>query len=63
MEQLIQSISGINRAKQESDRHFQSHIFFDNGSRDQQIQPFALQLISVIHKTLGKYFFGEVDFD
>ena len=54
MEQLLQSIKGINIAKQESDRNIQSHIFFDNGCRDTRLTEFPLQLISVAKKVLGQ---------
>lgn len=56
MEQLLKSISRINVAKQESGRHFQSHIFFDNGVRDSRLTEFALQLVSIVKKTLGKLY-------
>lgn len=54
MEQLLQSIKGINYAKQESDRNIQSHVFFDNGVRNTKLTEFPLQLVSVAKKVLGK---------
>ena len=54
MQQLLRSLGRINRATQQSERHFQAHIFFDNGVRHNRLTPFALQLIAVALKTLGK---------
>jgi hypothetical protein len=53
MEQLLNSIKLINAAKQTSDRHVESHIFFDNGVRGTQLTEFALQLVSIAKPTLG----------
>lgn len=53
MEQLLNSIKLINTAKQTSDRHIESHIFFDNGVRGTNLTEFALQLISIVKSTLG----------
>ena len=35
MEQLLQSISGIDAARRSSERQFESHIFLDDGARGQ----------------------------
>ena len=57
MKQLLRSLGRINRAKQQSDRHFQAHIFFDNGVRHNRLTPFALQLVVVAGKALGNIFY------
>jgi len=54
MEQLLRSIKAINRAKQHGDRHFEAHIFFDNGTKGTQLTEFALQLACIIKNTLGR---------
>ena len=55
MEQLLQSISRVNMAREHSSRNFQSHIFFDNGICGTQLTEFALQLLCVAKETLGEY--------
>ena len=60
MEQLLQSIKRVNSAKQLSNRNFESHIFFDNGVCDNRLTDFALQLISVAKKTLGKICYSKI---
>eukprot|EP00794_Sanderia_malayensis_P016107 gene16107-17728_t len=52
MEQLLHSIAGVDAARKESRRQFESHIFFDDGARGQVIKWYALQLISLLPKTL-----------
>ena len=41
MEQLLQSIGGIDAARKKCDRQFESHIFFDDGARGQVSATFA----------------------
>ena len=53
MEQLLHSIAGIDAARKISQRQFESHIFFDDGCRGEVIKWYALQLISLLPKTLG----------
>eukprot|EP00112_Aurelia_sp_Birch-Aquarium-sp1_P009840 Seg2134.2 transcript_id=Seg2134.2/GoldUCD/mRNA.D3Y31 product="Chitin synthase chs-2" protein_id=Seg2134.2/GoldUCD/D3Y31 len=53
MEQLLKSIAGIDGARRESQRSFESHIWLDDGARGQVIKWYALQLLSLFHKTLG----------
>lgn len=53
MKQLLRSLGRINRAKQQSDRHIQAHIFFDNGVRHSKLTQFALQLVVVAGHALG----------
>ena len=50
----MRSLGRINTAKQQSGRHFEAHIFFDNGVRNDKLGKFALQLVAVASKTLGK---------
>ena len=54
MEQLLRSLAAVNQATQQSNRHFDANIFFDNGVRDRRLTDFALQLITVAQKTLGQ---------
>ena len=62
MEQMLRSIRRVAvcykvERKKSSDKRrfnkFESHIFFDGGCNGQKILPFALQLLSLIEKTLG----------
>ncbi len=52
MEQLLNSIAGIDCARKEAGRKFEAHIFFDDGVRDTTLKKYALQLISLLEKTL-----------
>lgn len=54
MSQLLDSLRAVNVTKQKSGRHFQAHIFFDNGVRDTKLTQFACQLVSCIKMTLGE---------
>ena len=53
MEQLLNSLGGIDCARKEAGRKFEAHIFFDDGVRDKTLKKYALQLLSLVEKTLG----------
>lgn len=55
MKQLLESISRINSAQAEGDRHFESHVFFDGGVKDKNPSERVLQLVSLLKSTLGNY--------
>ena len=52
MEQLLNSLGGIDCARKEAGRKFESHIFFDDGVRDKTLKKYALQLVSLVERTL-----------
>ena len=52
MEQLLNSLGGIDCARKEAGRKFEAHIFFDDGVRDKTLKRYALQLLSLVEKTL-----------
>ena len=53
MEQLLNSLGGIDCARKEAGRKFEAHIFFDDGVRDKTLKKYALQLLSLVEKTLA----------
>eukprot|EP00794_Sanderia_malayensis_P016164 gene16164-17787_t len=53
MEQLLNSIAKVDSAREETNRRFESHIFFDDGVRDTTLKEYALQLLSLLEKTLN----------
>ncbi|KAH3868290.1 hypothetical protein DPMN_031433 [Dreissena polymorpha] len=53
MRQLLQSISGINRAQTDGTRHFESHIFFDGAVKKVNPTDSVLQLVSLAEEELG----------
>ena len=53
MRQLLESINGINMARGEGQRHFESHIFFDGAVKDRNPTDFVLQLVALVESTLG----------
>eukprot|EP00794_Sanderia_malayensis_P016163 gene16163-17786_t len=52
MEQLLHSIARIDSARKEAGRNFEAHVFFDDGVRDTTLKQYALQLVSMLEKTL-----------
>ena len=54
MRQLLESINGINMARGEGQRRFESHIFFDGAVKDRNPTDFVLQLVALVQSTLGK---------
>lgn len=58
MRQLLQSIKKIAKHFQEEQERlgqcdrYESHIFFDGGCREDELSPFAVQLMSLIPKTM-----------
>ncbi|XP_023931466.1 uncharacterized protein LOC106150672 [Lingula anatina] len=53
MQQLLQSLGGINRAQAGLDKHFSAHIFFDGAVRDKKASDFLLILVSLVEETLN----------
>ena len=55
MRQLLDSIRLISEAQAAGgERHFESHIIFDNGVRQKELSEFALTLIALLDETLGE---------
>ena len=52
MEQLLNSIAGLDNARREAGRKMEAHVFFDDGVRDKTLKKYALQLLSLLDKTL-----------
>ena len=52
MEQLLNSISSLDNARREAGRNMEAHIFFDDGVRDRTLKKYALQLVSLLERTL-----------
>ncbi|KAI8518018.1 hypothetical protein Bbelb_040350, partial [Branchiostoma belcheri] len=53
MEQLLLSLRGIaNDLQDEAKRHFEAHVFFDGGCKQGQPSRWALQLLSLVDKTM-----------
>lgn len=52
MEQLLVSLAAVNSAQLQRG-NFEAHIFFDNGVKGKKLTEFALQLISLVSRTLG----------
>eukprot|EP00111_Clytia_hemisphaerica_P002554 TCONS_00007279-protein len=52
MEQFLFSIADIDRARKSEGRMFECHIWFDDGVRDTTLKTFALQLISLLPRTI-----------
>ena len=52
MEQLLNSVAGLDAARKEAGRKMEAHIFFDDGVRDKVPKKYALQLVSLLEKTL-----------
>ena len=52
MEQLLNSIAGLDSARKEAGRKMEAHIFFDDGVRDRTLKKYALQLVSLLEKTV-----------
>lgn len=44
MEQLLQSIAGVDAARRESQRQFESHVFLDDGARGQVLLKYFMNL-------------------
>ncbi|GFO42301.1 chitin synthase [Plakobranchus ocellatus] len=53
MRQLLESLDKINKAQQQVETFFESHIVFDGGVQRKKISEFALVLISLLEETLG----------
>ena len=53
MEQLLHSVAGLDGARRETGRKLEAHIFFDDGVRDKTVKKYALQLISLLEKTVN----------
>ena len=52
MEQLLNSIASLDNARREAGRKMEAHIFFDDGVRDRTLKKYALQLVSLLERTL-----------
>ena len=52
MRQLMESIKLITQSKTE--RHFESHIFFDGAIEDGKSSDFVLQLVELVLEIFGK---------
>ena len=52
MEQLLFSIAGIDRARRNEGRYFESHVWFDDAVRQKTLKSFAIQFISLLPDTV-----------
>ena len=53
MEQLLTSLSGVDREREACKRQFEAHVWFDDGARGQVVKWYALQLLSLLPKTMN----------
>lgn len=52
MEQLLESLHDIDNNMQKGKRHVESHIFFDDAVKAELLNPYVLQLATIVRKTL-----------